>query len=513
MADEIGGPQNSAVRISRGDKLRLTADMANLWSEGARRALQVQRTATNQPPKTKTFYPWVWVRNDSGSDRDQWETIKLDAILQEYGGVPAIDDQDPAFSALEPADNSCHAVLMGPVQSGDTQRAYTYGLTPALVFVNDATDSRCGPKAGQYTLDSSPCGPWSIVWKPDGTGDLLCWIEIGDCCPKAEQSILTVKADACIPIGSTTATATVQKPSTGGGWEDDTAYSPLTIDNSDCRIFATKGQIFQVTRAATCSSVDPAWIPVGSFGLSRLVSVASVIAVGASGTAKVLTTATNCSIAATDSDTCEITAWNFTDRAIAVDVQSPDVETLWAEAVGCCWYLKPAPRARRAYCTNGGTKMQTTDSTTTLAAGPPSSVAWIDFPTWPGIKPSVVRNMFNHAACPGAKMEIIWDERSHDWYVSDVIHIGAEVMIDVSIYGTNPPQLRKHHWLDAALEGSGPGACQDASITPVFNFVAKTVVIDVYVDGTDIKQDLQNEWVIGSTGDATETIIGLTACS
>ena len=349
-------------------------------------------------------------------------------------------------------------------------------------------------------------GVFAPIWRSNDGTLFASWA-------KPTVDILTVKADECIPLGSDDRTATVQKQSTGGGWEDDESYAEsLTIDNTDCRLYAKTGEIFQVIRASSCSATDQRWVPSGTFGLTRRVSVGSVIAHGSYGDATVISIddAESCDDAETDEYDCTITIHNRTGRAIAVDVESPAVEKLTVHAIGCCWIAEPTPRAVVAHIQNSASyEMEPTSTSKPVQS---STCEFIEYPTWPGIKPSSVRNPFKHCCCKSALIEIRWDERTADWYVSDVLGHSVGIVTDVDYYGTNPPALRKTLWTPCRIENAGPGACEDPIQQDIVALTATTFVEDVYVDGSNLKQDLANVWAFGKTGDATDTIIGLTAC-
>ena len=70
------------------------------------------------------------------------------------------------------------AVMQSPVDQDEIGYATTVGVVPALVAINDTDDTVCDVIASDVTKFSSGSGPFKIVYKPAGTGDLWCMVEL-----------------------------------------------------------------------------------------------------------------------------------------------------------------------------------------------------------------------------------------------------------------------------------------------------------------------------------------------
>lgn len=118
--------------------------------------------------------PPIKVKNLSGSNRTTGEVLTITDPIQ--------DDKPwftPIFEAISPANGSLAnvCVLLEPCKAGAIAKAALVGWVWAKVNISSAAHTHAKPAASQAKMSSALAG-FPIRWKPAGTGDKLCFIEL-----------------------------------------------------------------------------------------------------------------------------------------------------------------------------------------------------------------------------------------------------------------------------------------------------------------------------------------------
>lgn len=286
-----------------------------------------------------------------------------------------------------------------------------------------------------------------------------------------------LKALECIRPGDTDKTARVQKQGSAG-YEDDPSYpDPVTVDNSDCLVYALTGELFMSRREGCCTTN---WIPTGPYGLTRRVRIDTCIDCDSSGTATVLQSTCGGSgggCGKTDAD-CTINVCNPSGRPIApcgpeeaVAQLTPGVKD---DAKDCCWYLQAGPYPTRAKATLSSA-LCPTDSTAAITA--------VTFPTycapdWP--LPTSARNPYGLAGCLGAQVELVpdftgctcnWDIVMVQPQVRDLVH-------DLRANCSSACELQQQSFKNVLVWSCDDTVCQ----SPEWETWASGTTVDVMAD-------------------------------
>ncbi len=133
---------NPMRRVHRGDRMLLDAIAWNRvlegieWTEQQRRADLGFQRADPLPPGE------VYVRNDSGEDRERFSVLNLTGVLVEptTPETESIFHEEFAFIGETPGSNQTgkFAVLAEAIEFGRIGRAYIDGVFPALVSFHDS---------------------------------------------------------------------------------------------------------------------------------------------------------------------------------------------------------------------------------------------------------------------------------------------------------------------------------------------------------------------------------------
>ena len=116
---------------------------------------------------------WMWCRNDTG-DRAAGEVLEAGDYL-----LTDVDPFAPWFEGIAPTNpvrESTHGVLRVACKSGKIERVQVAGIVRAEVNVTNTSHNFCDASPGSHVLHSNSVGPHKIVQKPDGTGQLTCWV-------------------------------------------------------------------------------------------------------------------------------------------------------------------------------------------------------------------------------------------------------------------------------------------------------------------------------------------------
>jgi len=251
----------------------------------------------------------------------------------------------------------------------------------------------------------------------------------------------TAIAIDCILPGTSTGTATLKAQ--GGAGE-----CTITIDNTDCLIFALPGDTFPVVYTDDCAS-DCLWKPAGQFGTTRwarvwktggdLLSCDGAMDCCTSRTAYVLEDTTDSSSSAPgeygtecctmQESVCEITVCNTTNRKIAADKDYEDVLVTLIPGKTCLWYIHDRQRPQRAVAT------LILELCGNEAPEDPKVVnfQYLDVCSWQQPEePLDVKNPYGLYACAGANVELAWNEQRCMWDIVQVPDVALPVpMLDI----------------------------------------------------------------------------------
>ncbi len=119
------------------------------------------------PPGSRLPWGMVYVRNNSGEDRDLWEVLAFSGPDFTDGSTPGFQ-QVPAFVGMtpDPENNPAHrsrvCILAEPIASGATGRAYIAGQIAMQLDVLNAAHTRARV-LNDCTLQSGYFGPVRIL--------------------------------------------------------------------------------------------------------------------------------------------------------------------------------------------------------------------------------------------------------------------------------------------------------------------------------------------------------------
>lgn len=161
----------------------MSADEFNSFQEAAQfvRAERTRRGASDSIGNTTDRTQPLVVSESSTSIR-AFSTVKITGIQEKPSGGPTDD-----FISLTPlkvdkptgTDESFLIVQDGLPEQGMAARALTDGITPAWVTFDSGNETTAGPAENSFDLKAGGTGA-EILWKPDGTGSLLCVVRIGN---------------------------------------------------------------------------------------------------------------------------------------------------------------------------------------------------------------------------------------------------------------------------------------------------------------------------------------------
>lgn len=312
-----------------------------------------------------------------------------------------------------------------------------------------------------------------FLW--DDNGVLINWMFLDF--PETPVSVM-LRALECIKPGETTKTAKVQRQSTSGYEDDPTYEETVTVDNTDCLVFALPGELFRARMDPCCK---PKWIPDGPYGLTRRVRIDDCIDSGASGTATVLQSTCGGSgggCAGEDADCSTITACNTSGRPIAPCGPEEAVAQLTpgapADGKDCCWYLQAGPYPTRAKATLGS-KLCPTDSS--------ASVSGATFPTYCGAdwpKPTQAKNPYGLAGCAGAACELApkFEGCTCEWDIVQVKPVVKEVMHDLRVSCESECKVEKQEYKEVLIWSCDDSVCD----TPEWETLFTGTMVDVMAD-------------------------------
>ena len=218
-------------RIRYGE--RLAGIPLTSWNRGAKATEWVEREIAQLPtdpvPDAPAPYLAMMLENDTGEDREPGEVVRIEDPMikpeETVNGAAAYQYATAIAKGIDDAQNSIAILTQGGPYLGTLpagfarygiMRGAIVGIVWAIVNVTDEKHNFAFPEVGQFKLQSSGQGPVAIKWKPTGTGELTCMVQVG----AIDQKWFGKSIDP-IPRGTTDATIQLWEPNAAGtGLED-----------------------------------------------------------------------------------------------------------------------------------------------------------------------------------------------------------------------------------------------------------------------------------------------------
>ena len=157
----------SPKRVEQGNPLQISAatwntltEMARQWRNGS--------LYSKRPQQFETSSVKAYIKNNSGSDRERFESLKIDGVVFGFNDNAEEFLDRWTLTGVTPNSSGSVAVLQEPVKSGEIALAVISGATPAIVDINNAADNAVYMGSG-YELETGSEG-YPILWKESGTG-------------------------------------------------------------------------------------------------------------------------------------------------------------------------------------------------------------------------------------------------------------------------------------------------------------------------------------------------------
>lgn len=169
-------------KVASGELQLYPADFFNLQIDMASKYLARQQTKDFAPLAGQlTRAQFCHVENNSGSDRDQFDALKITGIV--FTPSDNLDEfqQNFAFTVGTTGDDTQPiVVLLEPIRSGEVGRAVIDGMVPARIQVNSATDRFAildGSSVGRLKTDASQ--GVQIIYKAGSSGEQWSIVRLG----------------------------------------------------------------------------------------------------------------------------------------------------------------------------------------------------------------------------------------------------------------------------------------------------------------------------------------------
>lgn len=247
-------------KVLPGDRLRVPAGAWNTFIDAAQAHLRSQRSVRARPGAISRQATVVRVRNDTGSDRGQYEVLGLGApIILPTTNERSFRERVALVGELptEAAHAGKFAICQEPIPSGRICAGWVAGVTIAKIDVTDEDHEFADVADGVAThLASGKAGSALILWKEPGTG--VKWAVI--------RMVGTLgREDYYVPAG--TLIRKLHHKSGPGDWEDWND----TLSFGDWRPFYFRWAIRALAVRPEGSDLpedlgDDAWVsPVGDY--------------------------------------------------------------------------------------------------------------------------------------------------------------------------------------------------------------------------------------------------------
>lgn len=157
-----------------GDKRRLSANEINRWNTlSARDQLGLLKRQGQNVPNINSYDPnsrIVYAQNTSGSDRQRFDTMAIDATDCLLWDLNAAGEFDVVFKLTTADPELAPAILIDPIENNGYGRAVIYGPAIAKVETADSADFRfANGQASSHSLLAAPAGPIQLLAAPSAS--------------------------------------------------------------------------------------------------------------------------------------------------------------------------------------------------------------------------------------------------------------------------------------------------------------------------------------------------------
>jgi hypothetical protein len=161
-------------RVSPGDPLKISAETWNAVM-GLGQRLQVGDSAANRAGDGSGKLPpgVIWIQNESGEDRAEFDVLGIDDILVSPDDGEAEFRYSPKLSCVTPVAGTHDGkwvVLLEAIKDGAIGKARIFGLATVTIDVTVESHTTADIADGEVALASTPSGCAQILWKESGTG-------------------------------------------------------------------------------------------------------------------------------------------------------------------------------------------------------------------------------------------------------------------------------------------------------------------------------------------------------
>ena len=170
-------------RVSDGQPFSMSAEEFNSHQMAAAfvAAQQVRRGLPTSSPLHEIDRTRPWVVNESSESIRAFSCVKITGVAATHDVVGSDFYSRTPLKVNKPTgeDDSFLILQDGLPSQNMATRAVSDGITPAWVTfeTGDETVETAGPTADSFDLKAGGTGA-AIIWKPDGTGSLLCVVRL-----------------------------------------------------------------------------------------------------------------------------------------------------------------------------------------------------------------------------------------------------------------------------------------------------------------------------------------------
>lgn len=221
-------------KVSSGGPLKIRADDYNDMLESAADYKLRRRLGESAGGKQHVIQTdIIKAKNSSGAARRAGDILQLGSSL-----VTTLDRQHLWLDGVAPAAplwTSYHGVVLQAAPVNTIVQLQISGACLAYVNFSHADHRKCDVDAATYVLQSRHAGPYQVLHKPAGTGELLCVVLLGPKRPSTGVVKLTGALSAGSTSAITTANGALQKRS-GAAWA--TANQTIVVNSWYATAFA-----------------------------------------------------------------------------------------------------------------------------------------------------------------------------------------------------------------------------------------------------------------------------------
>lgn len=177
------GTPGNLHKVRPGDPLRVPARAYNAFVDAAHLAQRIESDAQAGPALPGQHEHLVRVRNDSGADLPRFGILGIDRpiIIPEDNADEFKQHTAVVGAAVTTTDEYIGRFVIArePIASGKIGWAMIRGITPVVINVVDDDHTHADTYSDERFLRSGFTGAARILWKEDGTGEVLALVEIG----------------------------------------------------------------------------------------------------------------------------------------------------------------------------------------------------------------------------------------------------------------------------------------------------------------------------------------------